>query len=88
MATNRDGYYEGGITDATQLFSTVTTLKRSYDGFFEGLSSFPVTFVTYKNQGYYVAGLTYEEWVTISAPSTTPPSGHTLTGISYVVLQQ
>lgn len=41
----------------------------------------------YKNRGWYVAGGVEESWVTVGAPSTVPPSGHTLIGIDYVVLQ-
>lgn len=40
----------------------------------------------YKMTGYYVAGSTYESW-TAGTPDTSPPSGHALTFISYVVLQ-
>lgn len=39
----------------------------------------------YKMTGYYSAGSTYESW-TASTPNTSPPSGHALTFISYVVL--
>lgn len=41
----------------------------------------------YKNEGWYATGSLYEEWITATAPSTTPPSGHTLTFIQYFPLQ-
>lgn len=41
----------------------------------------------YKNQGYYVAGSVFEEWISIGAPSSFPPSAHTLADVSYVLLQ-
>ena len=60
-------------------------------GFYNGsLDTFPTGVFNidlFKNQGYYVAGSVYEEWVTPTAPSTTPPSGHTLTQIQYVPLE-
>lgn len=40
----------------------------------------------YKNQGYYVAGSAFEEWISVGLPSTFPPSAHTLTDIQHVVL--
>jgi hypothetical protein len=42
----------------------------------------PSVIVTYfKMRGFYVTGSVYENWVVNSAPSFTPPSGHTLINI-------
>lgn len=41
----------------------------------------------YKNQGYYVTGSVFEEWISVGAPSTFPPSAHTLIDIQHVLLQ-
>lgn len=50
------------------------------------LTQLPVSGSTvYKMTGYYGAGSTYESWVS-AFPNTAPPSGHSLTFISYVVL--
>jgi hypothetical protein len=56
--------------------------------FFVGAIAAGVIQNIYKNQGWYAAGSAFEEWVTSGAPSTVPPSGHTLSDISFVVLQQ
>jgi hypothetical protein len=40
----------------------------------------------YKMTGYYATGLVYESWTSFGFPNTTPPSGHTLTNITYVRL--
>jgi hypothetical protein len=47
----------------------------------------PTLVPQYKMTGYYVTGATYETWTAYGFPNTTPPSGHTLTGISYVQIQ-
>lgn len=44
----------------------------------------PAAVVRYKNDGYYVAGSVWESWVTNDNPSSTPPSGHTLTQLQHV----
>ena len=41
----------------------------------------------YKNQGYYVAGSAFEEWITVGVPATFPPSAHTLVDCQYLVLE-
>lgn len=38
----------------------------------------------WKNDGWYAAGAVWESWVTNDNPSTTPPSGHTLTQLQHV----
>lgn len=38
----------------------------------------------YKMRGYYVAGTVYEVYVVTGAPSSTAPSGHTLTNVTVV----
>lgn len=38
----------------------------------------------YKMRGYYVAGAHYETYVVAGAPSTIPPSGHTLINVAVV----
>lgn len=40
----------------------------------------------YLNYGYYVAGSVWESWITSEAPSTTPPSGHTLSFIKNILI--
>jgi hypothetical protein len=39
----------------------------------------------YKNQGWYSAGSAWETWITVNAPSASPPSGHALAYIGYVL---
>lgn len=47
--------------------------------------SIPNTNIQYfKIRGYYVAGSTYEVWISQVVPNLTPPSGHTLTNITIV----
>ena len=41
----------------------------------------------WKNDGWYAAGTVWESWVTNDNPSTTPPSGHTLTQLQHVQLR-
>jgi hypothetical protein len=61
--------------------------RGSFDGNFATMPGYaPVTLTRYKNQGRYVAGGVWESWDSFGAPSSTPPSGHTLTEITYVVL--
>ncbi len=36
----------------------------------------------YKMIGYYLAGSVFEVWVALNAPSSTPPSGHSLQDIT------
>jgi hypothetical protein len=43
--------------------------------------------LSYKNEGWYATGSVFEDWVTSGAPSTAPPSGHTLADVGFVVLQ-
>jgi hypothetical protein len=42
----------------------------------------------YKNQGYYVAGSVFEEWISVGAPNTFPPSAHTLADVQHVQLEE
>jgi hypothetical protein len=44
----------------------------------------PTVMPEYKMQGWYSSGSVYETWTAYAYPNTTPPSGHTLTGITYV----
>ena len=84
--TLRAGGFVPGVISA-YASSTETRINQGHNGY---LVTFPLgVFNTdlFKNQGYYVAGSVYEEWVTTTAPSTTPPSGHTLTQIQYVPLE-
>lgn len=46
--------------------------------------SIPGVFRYYKMRGYYATGAAYETWVAIGAPSSSPPSGHTLTNVQVV----
>lgn len=45
-----------------------------------------VSTAKYLNYGYYVAGGGWESWITAEYPSTTPPSGHTLTFIKNILI--
>ena len=74
----------------------IVGLRDTYcDGFRDGRAGF--VFINavvigsappnYKNQGYYVAGSAFEEWVTIGLPSTFPPSAHTLADCQHLVLE-
>jgi hypothetical protein len=36
----------------------------------------------YKMVGYYSVGSVYEVWITLNAPNSTPPSGHSLQNIT------
>lgn len=36
----------------------------------------------YKMIGYYAVGSVYEVWITLNAPNSTPPSGHSLQNIT------
>jgi len=45
----------------------------------------PSTITYYKIRGFYVVGGVYETWVS-SNPDSSPPSGHTLTNITQVML--
>jgi len=42
----------------------------------------------YKMRGYYVSGATWEEWTSYGSPNTSPPSGHSLTNITYTALHE
>lgn len=53
----------------------------------QSISAVP-NLLTFKNQGWYAAGSVYETWTSVTAPDSNPPSGHTLTGISFVVFDQ
>lgn len=45
----------------------------------------PSTVVYYRIRGFYVAGGVYESWISTN-PDSSPPSGHTLTNITQIVL--
>lgn len=47
--------------------------------------SLPAPPGTYKMTGWYATGSVWESWV-VTTPDTTPPSGHTLTFITYSLL--
>jgi hypothetical protein len=91
--TARDGFYNGtGIVDVTLSYSTetwggVVFPGRSDNGFLQVSTAAVVANVIYKNHGWYTTGSVFEVWVTSGAPSTVPPSGHTLSDIDFVVLQ-
>ena len=40
----------------------------------------------YKMMGYFAATNTWEVWTSTGSPNTSPPSGHTLTFISFFVI--
>ena len=49
---------------------------------FGGAGSSATTY--YKMRGYYVIGSVYEVYVVTGSPSSTPPSGHTLTNVAVI----
>lgn len=49
-----------------------------------GSAGLPAVNTYYKMQGWYAAGSVYETWISVNSPNTTPPSGHTLTGVKVV----
>ncbi len=46
----------------------------------------PTLVPQFKMTGYYVTGSVYETWTSYDYTNTTPPSGHTLTNVTYVRL--
>jgi len=84
--TARDMFYENTPTYITQL--NMDERMGIRDDLFLVVTSTAanVVNVIYKNQGWYAAGSVLEEWVTSGAPSTTPPSGHTLTQLQHLVI--
>jgi hypothetical protein len=92
--TARDGYYQNAGASATgaQLWAPETWGGAVAPGFanntyFQVITAAAVVNLNYKNEGWYATGSVFEDWVTSGAPSTTPPSGHTLADIGFVVLQ-
>lgn len=70
---------------ASNVKSVVTQSGRNGAIVKPGKSLGPVVPQTYyQMRGWYAAGGVYETWVATGAPSMTPPSGHTLTGIVVV----
>jgi hypothetical protein len=47
----------------------------------------PTKVPQFKMTGYYMTGSVYESWTSYRYPNLTPPSGHSLTNITYVQLQ-
>lgn len=43
------------------------------------------TQATFKMTGWYATGNVYETWTSSGTPNISPPSGHTLTFVSYIV---
>lgn len=91
--TARDGNYAGaGVADASDIFGSETwggavTPGRADDGYLITTSTASnVVNQLFKNQGWYAAGSVLEVWVTSGAPSTTAPSGHTLTDYQHHVI--
>ena len=92
--TARDGYSQaaGAQASTSQLFSNETWggavfPGRADNGFLAIVTAATVANVIYKNHGWYSTGSVFEVWVTSGAPRITPPSGHSLTDIDFVVLQ-
>ncbi len=46
----------------------------------------PTAITVYKMTGYYDAGSVSESWTSTGSPNMTPPSGHTLSHIFYIVV--
>jgi hypothetical protein len=47
-------------------------------------ATFTLGVLYFQMRGYYAAGAAFETWTTTNAPSTSPPSGHSLTGLAVV----
>jgi hypothetical protein len=64
-----------------------TSPSQASTGPHQATMTVPTLVPQYKMTGYYAAGSTYETWTSFNYPNTTPPSGHTLTNISYRQIQ-
>ena len=84
--TLRAGYYMAGGAGEALPSSTETRQPGNAGYVFLGETGF-FNVVFYKNEGWYAPGSVRESWVTVTLPSFVPPSGHTLTGVGFVVLQ-
>ncbi len=87
------------MTTWTGLQGNVPTISSSFPSVADGyapaqLSTGPQTarLVTppvmpqFKMQGFYTTGAVWEVWTSYGFPNLTPPSGHTLVNISFIVL--
>lgn len=88
--TLRDIYYAGAGSGASQAVTsiTVTTLLRADNIYLQIVTAAAVANLVFYNQGWYNTGGVFETWETSGDPNTTPPSGHTLLDVGFVVLQQ
>lgn len=84
--TARNGYLATGGAGQALPSGTRGNARRGTLAAFAANASIAV--VSYKNEGWYAAGSTWETWITADAPATSPPSGHTLTFLQHVVVAQ
>lgn len=76
------GWASNPVTSYPDQDRGATVLVSSDDQSQGGL---PVPVALFKMTGYYATGATWETWTGVT-PNAAPPSGHTLTFISYVLL--
>lgn len=67
--------------------STETRINLGHNGYLVTFPTGVFNITLYKNEGWYATGSVWEQWITTTAPSTSPPSGHSLTFTHYMVLQ-
>lgn len=77
MATYAGDYLGDGPIAHYYASARLTGVAGFLDGLFAGVSI--QEFRVYRNLGWYADGSTWESWTTLRRPSTSPPSGHTLT---------
>lgn len=84
--TLRDGNLINGVINK-YASGTETRINLGHNGSAMLFPTGAINITLYKNEGWYATGSVWEEWTTPTAPSTSPPSGHTLAFIQYLVLQ-
>lgn len=80
--TARDGGYISGGAGESLPSSGRSGRRRGYLAGFAGTTFSAPT--VWKNEGFYTSAGAWEAWLSVSEPSTTPPSGHTLTLLQHV----
>jgi hypothetical protein len=81
-----DGYYsEGKFSAATLEPQSKFLIIDGYNSQVNfGASGTVSSTIYYKMRGYYITGAVYEVYVVTGSPSSTPPSGHTLTNVAVI----
>ena len=76
------------MTNYTGTIYTIPSSVETTDaGDSQAFQQVGLSITKYLNSGYYVAGSAYEYWISYNAKSSTPPSGHTLINLQYVVIK-